>query len=297
LSMQLFIQLVFNGLVVGMLYVLIVLGLDIIMRINSINNFAHGQFYVIGAYSFYTLYSVLHINAVLALILSVVVVSLFGGISYLVIFRSLQHKFVPGMPLSNKMLMSAMASVGLMMILQQGILLGFGTRDRGVHSFFPQVLRTGIISFPLDKIVLLILSLLMCLALYLFMFHTKLGKIMRAVSEDADVSSLLGINSPMIYLLGFVLGCALVGFAGAIIAPIYAIIPDMGTNIIFIAMLVFVLGGIGSYKGAVAGGFAVGLLLSFGYQFFGGVSQVILFLCVLIFLIFRPGGILGEVHD
>jgi branched-chain amino acid transport system permease protein len=135
------------------------------------------------------------------------------------------------------------------------------------------------------------------LGLFLLLHKTKLGKAMRAVSLDAQTSSLQGINTTWVYLMSFVFGCALAGLAGAIIAPIYAITLAMGKNVLFIAMLTVVVGGIGSYKGAVLGGLIVGVMLSFGYQFLGGLSQVFLFITVIVILIFKPAGFFGELYD
>ena len=96
---------------------------------------------------------------------------------------------------------------------------------------------------------------------------------MRAVSFDSEMCSLLGVNTFWVYLSSFSIGCALSGIAGAIIAPIFSVNPDMGHGIIATALMVMMVGGVGSYRGAVVGGIVVGLVLSFGYQFFGGISQ------------------------
>jgi len=286
-----------NGLAIGMLYVLIVLGMDMILRGTRILNFAHGQVYMLGAYAFYFSYQVFHLNFALALILSGLAMLALGVLSYLGVFAFVQKRFTAGTPLSYRLLMSAMASVGLMMILQQGTLLVFGTKERGIPSIFPQILTFGDVRLPLERLFIVLISLLLCLLLYLLFFKTKLGKAMRAVSFDAEVCSLLGINTFWVYLLSFGIGCALAGFAGAIVAPVFSVSPDMGHGIITAALLVMMVGGVGSYKGALVGGLVIGLLSSFGFQFLGQLSQVLLFVFVIVFLIFRPGGLLGEAHD
>jgi len=297
MSAGLFCQLLVNGLAIGMLYVLIVLGMDMILRGTRILNFAHGQVYMLGAYAFYFTYLVFHLHFVLALILSGLAMLALGALSYLGVFGFVQRRFTPGTPFSYRLLMSAMASVGLMMILQQGTLLGFGTKERGIPSIFPQMLTLGSVRLPLERLFIVLISLLLCFLLYLLFFKTRLGKAMRAVSFDAEVCSLLGVNTFWVYLLSFGIGCALAGLAGAIVAPVFSVSPDMGHGIITAALLVMMVGGIGSYKGALAGGLVIGLLSSFGFQFLGQLSQVLLFVFVIVFLIFRPGGILGEAHD
>lgn len=297
MTLQLFAQLVVNGLGLGMLYVLIVLGIDVILRGTKILNFAHGQVYMLGAYSFFVFYSVFHMSFGISLVLSGLSTALLGGIFYLAIFDTVQRRFMVGAPFAYRLLISAMASVGLMMILEQGTLLGFGTEEKGIPSVFPQMVAMGGIQIPLARLIIILLSLLICCGLYLFMFRTKIGKAIRAVSFDAEVSSLLGINTFQVFLVCFAVGCALAGISGAIVAPVFSITPEMGQAIVFTAFLVMVVGGIGSYKGAVLGGVMVGLILSFGFQFIGGLSQVFLFIFVIVILTFRPSGILGEVHE
>lgn len=282
-----------NGLCIGSLYVLVVVGLDIIIKTTTIANFAHGQFYVIGAFVFLLSSVVLNLNLILALILTLLVLALVGCISYLFVFDTLQRTFKPGVPVSTRLYKSAMISIGLMMILGQATLLGFGSRARGMPAIFPQVINIANITFPVEKLVLVPASLLILGGLYLFFFRTKLGKVLRAVSSDAEASSLLGMPNRWVYMLGFVLGCTFAGIAGAMVAPIYSINHSMGDDILFLALIVMTVGGIGSYRGAILGGLFVGMGLSFGYLFIGGLVMALLFVLSLILLIFRPGGLLG----
>lgn len=300
MTVELFAQLLVNGLAVGSIYVLIALGLDIILRGNGILNFAHGQIYMLGAYVFFFTFithGMLRLNYGVALILAALAMAILGALTYVCIFGIVQRWFTPTTPLSYQLLMSAMASVGLMMILQQGTLLVFGTSERGGPSAFPEMIRFGDVTLPMERLLVILLSLAMCLGLYLLFYRTKLGKAMRAVAFDAEVSSLQGINAFRIYLLSFALGCALAGAAGAMVGSLFSITPTMGGDIIFIAFLVILVGGIGSYKGAVLGGVLMGLVLSFGYQFLGYLANVLLFVFVMVVLIFKPGGILGEELD
>jgi branched-chain amino acid transport system permease protein len=293
----LFGQLVVNGLAVGSIYILVVLGLDVILRGTKILNFAHGQFYMLGAYTLFAAYQMLHLNFALSLALSGLAVLLLGALSYLAVFNIVQRRFTVGAPFSFRLLVSAMASVGLMMILQQGTLLVFGTAGRGIPSVFTQMIAFGDFRLPSERLVIILISTLACFGLYLLMFKTKLGKAMRAVSADSGAASLLGVNTFRIFLVCFAVGSALAGIAGGIIAPVFAVTPEMGTNMIFMAILVLIIGGIGSYKGTVLGGILIGLALSFGYQFFGGFSQVFIFILAIVILTFKPGGILGEARD
>ena len=297
MTVSLFVQMLVNGLAMGMLYILVVLGFDLILRVTNIFNFAHGEFYMLGAYALYFTCVVLQLPFLLALVLSIIALALLGGICYIGVFQWVQRRFKPGMPFTYLLLTSAMASIGLRMIFSQGALVSFGTTARAVPSFFPQMISIGDVSIPAEKLATIVIGLIVLGCLYFLMFKTKLGKSMRAVSLDAVASSLQGINPSRTYLFGFVVGCGLCGIAGGIIAPIFAVTTDMAGHMLFLALLVMLLGGIGSYRGAILGGVIVGLVLSFGYHFIGGFSELFLFISAIVLLIFRPGGILGEVRD
>lgn len=297
MSPALFIQLLVNALTIGSVYILMVLGLDIILRGTKILNFAHGQLYMLGAYILFLFFQVLHLNFALSLVLCGAALALIGALIYLGVFATLSRRFTVSTTFSYRLLLSAMASVGLMMILQQGTLLCFGTQERGILSPFPQILDIFDVRISLQRIVIIFLSISICVLLYLLMYKTMLGKILRAVSYDAEAVTLQGINTFWIFVFCFALGCGLAGLAGGIIAPLYSVTPSMGENVIFLAFLVLLVGGIGSYRGTIAGGLLIGLLLSFGFQFFGGIAELFVFMLVIIVLVFRPGGILGEAVD
>ncbi len=297
MTVGLFIQLLINGLSIGSIYILMVLGLDIILRGTKILNFAHGQLYMLGAYALFFLFQQLHIDYVLSLVLAGLIISLIGAVSYLGVFHVIRSRFTVSTTFSYRLLLSAMASVGLMMILQQGTLLGFGTLERGVQSPFPQIIAIYDIRFSLQRVIVIALSVIICVGLFLLMYKTRLGKILRAVSYDPEAVTLQGINTFWIFVICFALGSGMAGLAGAIIAPLFSVTPTMGQNVIFLSLLVLLVGGIGSYKGTILGGLVIGLLLSFGFQFLGGAAELFVFLIVIAILSIRPGGILGEASE
>jgi branched-chain amino acid transport system permease protein len=297
MSVGLLVQLLVNALTIGSIYVLMVIGLDIILRGTKILNFAHGQLYMLGAYVLFLFFQTIHLNFVLSLILSGAALALIGALSYMGVFAVLQRQFTVATTFSHRLLLSAMASVGLMMILQQGTLLGFGTQERGIQSPFPQIINVMDVRVSLMRIVIIVLSILICVLLYLLMYKTRIGKIMRAVSYDPEAVTLQGINTFWVFVGCFALGSALAGLAGGIIAPLFSVTPSMGQNVIFLAFLVLLVGGIGSYRGTIAGGLLVGALLSFGFQYLGGVAELFVFILVIVFLALRPGGMLGEAEE
>jgi len=297
MTLQLFSQLFVNGLAIGMLYVLIVLGLDIIIRVCNIFNFAHGHIYTLSAFIFWYIYISLHLHPVLALILTLVSMVLFGIVTYLTIFNTLQRRFTPAVTFSHRLLLSAMLSIGLMMILARGILLLFGGEERGAHAIFPQIIDIANVKLPLQKLIIILVAWVTMVGLFFLLYKTKTGKALRAVSSDADASSLLGINTIWIGLVGYTLACVLAGIAGAMVVPVYAVTVEMGSTIIFMSIVVMMLGGIGSYRGTILGGLIVGQMMSFGFQFIGGLCNLAIWVLFMIIIIFRPGGLLGEVLD
>jgi branched-chain amino acid transport system permease protein len=293
----LFIQLIVNALTIGSIYILMVLGLDIILRGTKILNFAHGQLYALGAYIMFLFFQTLKLNFALSLVLAGLALALVGALSYLGVFAVLNRRFTVSTTFSYRLLLSAMASVGLMMMLQQGTLLCFGTQELGILSPFPQIIDVFDVRISLSRLVIIFLSVAICLMLYLLMYRTSFGRLLRAVSYDPEAVTLQGVNTFWIFVACFALGSGLAGLAGGIIAPLFSITPSMGQNIIFITFLVLLVGGIGSYRGTIVGGLLIGLLLSFGFQFLGGIAELFVFMLVIVILIFRPGGLLGEAAE
>ena len=220
-----------------------------------------------------------------------------GAASYLLIFYRVQKSFRPGQNFIYQMTMSAMASLGLMMVLSQGALLIFGPNSKVVPSITTDMVSAGGVLFPVEKVIVIGVSLVVLICLYFLMYRTKLGLAMRAVSVDTEVASLHGINSLLVCVVGFALGCALAGVAGGVMAPFMAVDTSMGNSIIFSAFLIMIVGGMGSYKGTIVGGLVIGLASSYGVYFFGGLVQLFLFLAVIIFVMFRPEGFFGEIKD
>jgi len=297
MSFSLVVQVIITGLTVGSVYALMAIGLQVIVRTTGVINFAHGQFYAIGAYTFWAAYFLFRLNTYLSLFLTILVLLLIGALSYTSIFGFVQRRFVPGTSLDVKFLLSATASVGLMMFLSQAILLIFGSEERAVPPIWTKIITIADVRLPVERLVVIICCFLIGVALYLFFVKTRLGKAMRAVSADPEMSSLLGINSARIYMLSFSLGCGLAGIAGMLLAPVFAVSPGMGSSLVFMAFLAMLFGGALSYKGAVIGGLVLGLMISFGYQLMGGLSRVVVFAVVITFLIVRPGGLAGEAFE
>jgi branched-chain amino acid transport system permease protein len=285
--MSLFFQLILDGMGMGLVYVILAAGLVLILSVSKIFFVAYGQFYMIGAYVMWAALVLLKLPFVIALILAVAATTLLGLLSYRFIFQGLQY-------IERQFLAMIVAAMGLMMILGQAGLIVFGTVVRGVPTVFSGVVRVAGVSIALDKLLLIAFGLFSTAALFIIYEKTRIGRAMRAVAFRPDTASLQGVNTNRIYLLTLGISSALAGLAGGIMAPVYVVHPEMGQNIFLPVLLVVMLGGQGSLVGAIFGGLLLGLTLSFGGYYMGGLAQILLFLIIGVVIFFRPTGLLGK---
>ncbi len=280
-------QLVVDGLAMGLVYVLLASGINLIIDISGILFIAYGHFYMIGAYILFALVVLLKVPFFVALCVATIMPAILGGIIYRLIFhriRLMDRQFLNGI----------VAAVGLMLLIGQAALLAFGTSSRGVGTVFKGMFKLGGINLSFEKVVLILLGVIVLLGLHVILQKTNIGRAMRAVSFNPEVAALQGINSNAVYLLSMAIGCGLAGFSGGIMAPVFALYPEMG-SITLLILLVVMLGGIGSMPGAILAGLILGVTLSFGQYFLGsGQAQILFFAVVGLILYFRPGGLLGE---
>ena len=283
-------QLVFDGLTIGLIYVILAAGLVLILSVAEIFFIAYGQFYMIGAYVVWYAVSNLNLPYFPALILGVVATGILGILSYILIFQWIQRT-------EGRFLSTITAALGLSLILGQGGLLILGTTPKSIPTVFHGMFTYRGISFGVDKLALIAMGIIVTLLLFWIYEKKGIGRAMRAVSLMPEVASLQGINPNRIYIITLGIGTALAGFAGGILAPSYGINPSMGTNIISSILLMTMLGGMDSLLGAVVGGLVVGLVLSFGQYYIGGTVQIVLFVIIGVVIFFRPAGLLGRRTD
>lgn len=280
----LFIQLFLNGLVAGMVYVLIASGLILVLGVARIFNFAHGEFYMLGAYATFALTQILHWNYFLSVILATAVVSFLAALCYRAIFHYLR----------GNLLLCAAASIGLSMMMERGALVGFGTQERGLPPAFSGTFGLAGASIPLEKVLVILLCLAIMFGLAFLLKGTTLGRAMRAVKLDTEVAALQGVSTTKIYALTMAVGCALAAFAGGVIAPLFSVTPNMGHVMLLKCFMVLIVGGMESMVGGIVGGLLIGMILSFGSYFLGGLSEIVLFSFIGLILVIKPGGLFGE---
>ncbi len=281
----LFMSQVFNGLALGILLALIAAGLTIIYGTLGLINFAHGALFVVGAYAGFSTYL-----ATESFVLSIAAGALAAMVVGLVLERGLIRKFY-SRPVEDQILVTFGISIVVVEIIR-AIYGGVGQRVP-VPSWGEGVVDMGFVTYPLYRIEILLIAAVALGLCWLVLYRTRLGLIVRSGIEDSLMVRLLGIDIQRAFLVVFGVGAAAAGFAGMIYAPIVSIVPDMGFRVLIQSFVVVVLGGVGSFPGAVLGGLVAGQILSLTSLFNPVYSDVMLFAAMALILIVRPQGLLG----
>jgi len=278
-----------NGIMLGLNYALIALGLTMIFGIMGIVNFAHGEMYLLGGYVAYYLFGQFGLNFFATLAAAAVIVGVLGVLLETFIFRPLT--FRPKIELT-----SLIAAVGLAWVFQMLAVIAFGELDKKVPSAFKGIINMGGVVITFERLAAILIGISMVVILNLFLLRTKTGRAIRAVAQDKAAAALQGVDVSRISALSFGIGCGLASAAGALVAPIFVVNPSLGSEVILKAFLVVILGGMGSVPGAMLGGLVLGFIESFGCLFFTVPTVMVLtFILIILILIVRPEGLLG--HD
>ena len=284
MSVSLFFQLLANGIMAGGMYALVASGLTLTLGVVKVFNFAQGEFLMLGAYATFAIVVSLNQPYIVAIVVSLVVTVILGGLIYLgIIQQALKHVF----------LNSLLCTVILVTVIQQTAVLTFASKAEVVPAVIPGIIEIGDVVFSRGKLLVIACSIVVLVALYFFM-KLKVGKAMLASAENPEVASMMGINSKRIFLLTMAVGCGLSGLAGAIIVPVYGAYSTLGSLVFSRALLVLMVGGMGSMSGALIGAFLIGILESFAFQFVGYWNLIVLLILVGVLMFFRPGGLLGK---
>ncbi len=285
ISWPLFFSQVFNGLTLGALLVLVAMGLTIIFGALGVVNFAHGALYGLGAYAGYVTY--LYTDSFVAAMAAGAAFLLVVGI---VIERGLIRLYYQR-PAEDQILVT----FGVAIILVEAIRAAFGGLARNIPapSWAAGIVNLHVTLYPTYRIDVLAIVAASLVLLYFVLYRTRLGLIVRAGIEDQLMVNILGINVTRTFLTVFGLGAMAAGFAGVINAPIVTVTPDMGADILVQSFVVVVIGGVGSFWGAVVGGLIAGEILALTAMIQPAYSQVMLFAAMALVLILRPQGLFG----
>ncbi|MBD5657566.1 MAG: branched-chain amino acid ABC transporter permease [Candidatus Eremiobacteraeota bacterium] len=276
----------FNGITLGMLYILVALGLNIILGLMGVINFSHGAFFMLGAYVAYTLAP--HLGFFPSIVLSAVIVGAIGMIFEIFLVRPLYNR-LPEYTL--------LLTYGTALVFEQIVRRIWGDdalQYPGLPGWLAGSVTVGTFSFPAYKDVFLVVTTVVVLTIvWLLINKTNIGVIIRAGTRDAEMVKLLGINMPYMFTLVFGIGSFMAGLAGALAAPVYAIIPSLASQWIILTFVIVIVGGIGSFWGAVVGGLIIGILSSLMELIYPPAVELTGFIIMGLILLVRPRGIFG----
>jgi branched-chain amino acid transport system permease protein len=275
----------FNGLASGALLALIASGLTIIYGTLGVLNLAHGAMFMLGGYAGWVAFQATgsFVVAVVAGALFLVVV---GGIVERGIIRNFYDR-----PPEDQLLVT----FGIGIVVVELVRLGFGSLSLSVPppAWAAGVTPMGFLVYPSYRLVVFGIAAASLAILYVVLYRTRLGMIVRAGIEDTDMVGMLGINVDRVFMLVFGIGAMAAGFAGIVNAPVVSLTPDMGDAILVEAFVVVVIGGVGSFPGAILGGLIAGEILSLTSMVDPAYSEVMLFAAMTLVLLLRPQGLLG----
>ena len=281
-----FVSQLFNGLASGALLALIASGLTIIYGTLGVLNLAHGAMFMLGGYAGWVAFQATGSFAV-AVIAGSLFLVVVGGVMELVIIRRFYSR-----PPEDQILVT----FGIGIVIVELVRLGFGGLTHTVPppAWASGVTPMGFLIYPTYRIVVLGIVAVALAALYVVLYRTSLGMIVRAGIEDSTMVGLLGINLDRVFMLVFGIGALAVGFAGIVNAPVVSLTPDMGDSILVQTFVVVVIGGVGSFPGAILGGLIAGEILSLTSMVDPSYSEVMLFVVMILVLLLRPQGLLGQ---
>ncbi len=284
-DITIFLQVLVNSILLGGMYAVISIGLNIIFGVLKIVNFAHGELIMLGMYISYWLTVLYGLNPYITLPIVAATLFLIGLVVERVLIKPILNA-----PSINQLLTTA----ALILILQNIALILWRADYRGVSVKMP-LISIGPIFISATRLVAFIGGLAASLCLYYILMKTDLGIRIRAVAQDPEVAQIVGVNVPRIQTLTFGLGAMLAGIAGSLMIPIFMVNPTVGSNFGLIAWVIIVLGGLGSFTGALIGSFIVGFIEAFvGILISLEMARAVAFLAFIAILLFKPAGILGE---
>lgn len=279
--MDMFLQACVNGLLMGGFYSLMGMGQNIIFGVMKIVNFCHGEMLMVGMYLTFILYTYFGIDPYLAVPLVAICMFCIGAV--------IQHTLITPSLGTKSFTNLLFLTVGLGLLLSNGALVIFGSDYRSIRTAYSQTyIPIGPVTMALPRMISFGVLVVVTIALFVFLKYTTIGKQIRAVSQNAIGAEVVGIDVKKIYILTYGLGVALAGTAGALLTQFYTIFPTAGASFGFRALIVVVVGGLGSIPGAFLAGIFLGLLETMSALFISpSYSDLIVFMTFIIILVVR----------
>lgn len=284
--MELAVQLIVYGILMGLVFALIALGLSLIFGVMNIVNFAHGEFMMVGMYVAYLLSTSLHLDPLFSLPVAALAGYLLGVVSY----RLLVHRILRG-----PMVAQLFGTFGLMLFLRYLAMYIFTPDVRSVKQgiLVGKTLSMGWISVDASKVFSAGVCILAFAAIYWMIYCTKLGRGLRATSIDSEAAKYMGIDTKGMNALAWGIGGATVALAGALLAHFYYVTPTVGMLFTLIAFATVALGGFGSIVGAFIAGILIGLIMVISGQFVSELKFSFIYAVYFLVVVFRPRGLFG----
>ena len=272
-----------NALQFSMTLFLLAVGLTIIFGLMKIVNLAHGSLYMIGAYLGLSITNYTD-SFWLALLIAPILTALIGAILYSLLFKHIQNAD----PMKQVLL-----TFGLIYIALDSVRLLWGTMSHSISA--PNILSNSILlinePYPSYRLFVIAIGLIVLFILYIILEKTKIGAKVRASVDDPETAQLLQINTDKILFYTFALGCGLAGLAGITVAPILGVEPGMDMEVLVLTLIVVVVGGPGSLKGAIIGSLLIGFVDSFGKVYIPQLAQIIIYAVMALTILFKPDGL------
>jgi branched-chain amino acid transport system permease protein len=283
-------DLTIGGLLLGAIYALIAMGLSLQYGVARVLNIAHGEFIMIGAFATYTLYTVFGINPLLTLVIVGPIIFIIGFLLHRTIFHRLSVVSPnPGAYEASSLL----ATFGLLFIVQNLALIGWGATPRA-YTYLNFGVNLGGAVFTANRLVILGFAVAIGLGFYFFLVRTRMGKAIRAAAQDPETAGLMGVNINWVLALCFGLGAVLAALAGTLLSMRIPLTPTIGLNYTVIAIIIIVLGGLGSIPGSFIGGFILGIIGTVVTYYEPSLSLAAYYFIFMILLLVRPKGIFGK---
>jgi branched-chain amino acid transport system permease protein len=278
---------VINGLSIGVAVVLMALGLTIIFGLLDVINMAHGEFYAIGAYAAYVLIG-MGLPFWWALLLTPLLMAALGYATERALIQRVFHS-------KDRHTLTLLLTFGIAIILEDGLKIVFGANPLRIEQPITGATEMFGLFFPNYRLLLMAAGALVIGAVWIVVFRTRLGAMVRAAAFDRHMAASLGVPVSVVYAGTFAFGVALAGLSGVLLAPIYSVFPTMGRDFVLIAFSVVIIGGMGSIKGAVIAGLLLTQVQSISSLFISPVwSDPLLFSIMVAVLMWRPHGLFGR---
>jgi branched-chain amino acid transport system permease protein len=285
--MEILMQVIINGLLIGGIYALVSVGLTLLFGVVDIVNFAHGEFMMLGMYITYVTWLSAGVDPLVTLLVSMPVMFVIGAAIQKYLF-----KFI----MNAKPLTQIFLTVGLQLVLQNAILMIFGANVLKIDTAYSsQSFDVLGISISMPKLIALSIAIVLSTALFIFLNKTDIGKAMKSAQQDRQTAMLMGVNTNHIFLIAAGISAAITAAAGTAISTYQPLSPTAGVTFGIMAYMTVVLGSLGNIKGAIIGGLMLGLAESIGIQFISADSgKLLAFAIFILVLLIRPQGLLAR---